>query len=644
MATASKASDDDNYKEVLTCPVCLELLSDPRVTPCMHTICLKCLDSWIVRQRHEKPGGTSCPCPVCTEPFDVPAKGATAFKGNYIINDMLTAVRKKLDKKIETKNCEICSTEDEPVVAKLKCVDCDQMMCDGCGNLHQKLNSTKHHTTLQLSGDSDKDMSLLPKRVKFCAEHGEEPLKFYCKSCEKVVCRDCCVTTHSGHKFEDLSSKVKAGLKSINSMIELSRKRAELIEAVVDETRIKREDMKNVIVDVRAELEASRLAKHTIIDAHYDDEVAKLDKMYESNEKKVDAHVNSLEIEKDIASNEQQVCSQQLYLAPAAVVEMQDVLNQKIQQWSITLDFQFKDDVAVAFKEGKDPMELGKITVDEKDDQADEHQVACPTEANNKSIKKDVEIEQNDFPFKGVTSIAFLNNGDLVTAEGIDGVKIRDPNNFQEKAQIAIHSSPEIAITPDGEILTKDDFTKKMLLFDKNGKLVGALKHIGNPEKFTVSKNGEFVVSHETKLSKYSRNFDNGTPLFTWGSWENMDSLACDSKNNIVIRLSDYIRIISMDGETLCTFCIGDGYRLDSFDNILTFSNGYQKCGKYETKCVTTVSVYSSKGKLMQQLVEEDSSPIDGYPTTAAVDKNGHLIILVKDDSKYRCVKIKYLK
>ena len=55
MATARQLDD------ITECPICTEVYTDPRVLPCVHTYCLKCIEKY----SEDKQPGDELACPLC---------------------------------------------------------------------------------------------------------------------------------------------------------------------------------------------------------------------------------------------------------------------------------------------------------------------------------------------------------------------------------------------------------------------------------------------------------------------------------------------------------------------------------------------------------------------------------------------------
>ncbi|KAK7467921.1 hypothetical protein BaRGS_00036846, partial [Batillaria attramentaria] len=51
--------------------------------------------------------------------------------------------------------------------------------------------------------------------TNFCKQHPDEKLRFLCLACGQVICRDCKLTKHEGHKTDDLKTQAKLTLPKL---------------------------------------------------------------------------------------------------------------------------------------------------------------------------------------------------------------------------------------------------------------------------------------------------------------------------------------------------------------------------------------------------------------------------------------------
>ena len=142
------ASSGQDRREFLTCILCMDIFEDPRLLPCTHTFCCKCLDRLITRV-----ASPSFHCPMCQELTTVPAGGATAFKVNrYILPEDL----------VKAKNWTLCLTHNK--VLEFYCNRCPEAICLNC-----KLTEHEGHPTTDIfkaAEKAQKDLSRDKSRLQ----------------------------------------------------------------------------------------------------------------------------------------------------------------------------------------------------------------------------------------------------------------------------------------------------------------------------------------------------------------------------------------------------------------------------------------------------------------------------------------------
>ena len=107
----------NDIAEELTCLVCQDEFDDPRILPCGHCYCLKC-----VVQLSNTAGPDPFPCPECRKETVLPSNNAS------LLPRALLAVRMK--EKLQRPGEKLCSKHDEPM--KLYCSDCKFHVCINC--------------------------------------------------------------------------------------------------------------------------------------------------------------------------------------------------------------------------------------------------------------------------------------------------------------------------------------------------------------------------------------------------------------------------------------------------------------------------------------------------------------------------------
>jgi len=198
-----KAVTDDTE-----CSICTEVFTDPRVLPCLHTYCLKCIQSWF---KDELPGDEVA-CPLCRQESTIPEKGLEGLPRNFWVEKMLH-VRELTSIGTQSAPCSMCTYRATSETAKIDsattyCLQCQEAFCEPCANGHRKQKSSRDHKLLQI-GDKMKLEDLCAQYPPAnCDKHVDKALEIYCHDCRLVICMLCRVTDHSSHRCSDVNEVV----------------------------------------------------------------------------------------------------------------------------------------------------------------------------------------------------------------------------------------------------------------------------------------------------------------------------------------------------------------------------------------------------------------------------------------------------
>ena len=115
-------------EEQLTCPVCLDLYTNPKTLPCLHSFCQECLEG--LPQEREARGDTYyLSCPTCRQHTEVPRKGVGAFPVAFHLNN-LKEITQSLKNKVSDPQQVTCNDHDKPL--DMFCVTCVTVICHYC--------------------------------------------------------------------------------------------------------------------------------------------------------------------------------------------------------------------------------------------------------------------------------------------------------------------------------------------------------------------------------------------------------------------------------------------------------------------------------------------------------------------------------
>ena len=270
MATAKQLDD------IMECPICTEVYTDPRVLPCVHTYCLKCIEAW-----SDKQPGDKLACPVCRKEFTLPSNRVDELPKNFYVANFLEI--KELQMKelsiVESKTspCEACSGDEESESevqneASVYCVECQMKLCKICERGHKAIKATRSHKLVQIGEHVDADILYQSLPPASCDKHKHKKLKYYCFECKSAICMVCFVEDHKSHNCSDINKveddfrkqmtsdtdSIAAGVDKCGEMLEsLEKEKNEFVEQV-EKTRVeiseKAEQLKQMIDDHREKL------------------------------------------------------------------------------------------------------------------------------------------------------------------------------------------------------------------------------------------------------------------------------------------------------------------------------------------------------------------------------------------------------
>ena len=231
------------FNDITECPICIGPYVDPRLLPCVHTFCLKCIDKY--EKSQDTPG--EMPCPLCRQLFTVPSGGMKKLPINFFVLKLLE-IKRIASKQNEVVACDLCEDEEGEASASnasFYCFDCQQNLCNRCCKVHKKIQYLRTHRVVDIGkAQPDDFMKCSPT---FCESHSEEFVKYYCSDCKKTICMSCYVEEHTLHKchnfgkvVEEFTSKLQDDVERVSNNIlkcldeaeELRKNKANLLEEI----------------------------------------------------------------------------------------------------------------------------------------------------------------------------------------------------------------------------------------------------------------------------------------------------------------------------------------------------------------------------------------------------------------------------
>ena len=161
-----------------------------------------------------------------------------------------------------TKQCDYCDYEQRATEASHRCLECQDNLCETCVEAHRRTKMTRAHRLAPIADmrqgmyDSDiRSFQLIP-----CDLHKDEAIRYYCGRCEKLICRECKVSSHENHHCSDMKhvcdtykskaktliENIKCNMPNIEAFLtfleeyvaEIESKQRELVEGITKQADI----------------------------------------------------------------------------------------------------------------------------------------------------------------------------------------------------------------------------------------------------------------------------------------------------------------------------------------------------------------------------------------------------------------------
>ncbi|XP_035699116.1 tripartite motif-containing protein 3-like [Branchiostoma floridae] len=168
------------FHEELTCSICLELFTRPKVLPCQHTLCEDCLQDLMIAKKYRR-------CPNCRRQVRLPGKGVAGLPDNLMAANM----------------------------------------CEGLRN------------QATLSGETTEQ----PQSGNRCSFHPSEEVTLYCKQCSVPVCNECLDVHHSDHETISLKKASRERKALVEVLITEGRNISEAYFAFLKSLREKEKSL-----------------------------------------------------------------------------------------------------------------------------------------------------------------------------------------------------------------------------------------------------------------------------------------------------------------------------------------------------------------------------------------------------------------
>uniref|UniRef100_A0A673ISJ5 Tripartite motif-containing protein 46-like n=1 Tax=Sinocyclocheilus rhinocerous TaxID=307959 RepID=A0A673ISJ5_9TELE len=322
--TLKTGSNMKSMEQELLCPVCKDIVKQPIVLPCLHSVCLMCASEVLVQSGYPQPelppepnspastpntrsprqmrrpmpksdrvdrllrsgSGTYpgrrrkegppplmlFPCAPCGRDVELGERGLAECMRNLTLERIVERYRHTVSLGSVAVMCQFCKPP-QALEATKGCADCRASFCNECFKLYHPWGTPRaQHEHVQPT------LNFRPK-VLTCPEHDQERLQFYCKSCQMLLCSLCKLRRiHAGHKiapvtqaYQTLKDKITKELNYILSnqdmvltqITQLENRQTMLAQALESSRQRRAEALTNQVAEKRSLLEHAGLMAFT---------------------------------------------------------------------------------------------------------------------------------------------------------------------------------------------------------------------------------------------------------------------------------------------------------------------------------------------------------------------------------------------
>ncbi|CAD5213803.1 unnamed protein product [Bursaphelenchus okinawaensis] len=223
---------------VTKCSICQEHFRDPRVLACFHSFCKDCLE------QREQSNERSIVCPQCHQETQLsPNLGIDGLLSDYglqnAVNQSIMEEGKGQPRagslssspgsdgedlvNATTHVCTGCKSGD---FAKAFCADCRRFLCQNCTQAHTTMHCFDGHRVEILSKVAS-PVNPRSSNPCNCLEHRQQPLQYFCITCNFAICHECTLKEHQNHTVEKIDDVAEDQMQRMEDLIaEATKKQA----------------------------------------------------------------------------------------------------------------------------------------------------------------------------------------------------------------------------------------------------------------------------------------------------------------------------------------------------------------------------------------------------------------------------------
>ena len=609
---------ENKKKEEITCPICHKYYTDAKVLPCCHYFCKECIHRLAWKTGFNEPFS----CPRCCKETSLPQGGVDNLPAAFFTNRLME-LNSKLERVHTGKDirCELCTRLNK---AKAFCRQCSELICEKCVEAHRRMkksfNGHKIVSFDELRRFCREDIlmnAMFPYRS--CKKH-QQLMKIYCFDCDSLVCNECAIETHFGHKYEYIKEAGPNARHMLSQKLSLLKEVKANLSRTVDEIQIIKSDIRAqgtfVVRDIENSLEKLILFikeyKRTLLEQVY---AVTAEKMVNLSNQETHFTADILAIQNMIKHSEQsieQLTDNDIIHIQA---EMQDRMNKQLEQChtmypveEVDLGLEVCLEDILEFLQAKAkiiklPVDPSKCVISGKR----EERVEVNKMAESKFFLKNKMPNGKETRQKCAITcfLKSLVDGCIVKCD-FDHIQ---GNEYRIQYELTLRGPHKVIITVNGhEVSNILSIFATISLVNLGNNPVKTIKtESENPFFITVNSIGEILATGSSTLNKYHQKgvLMNRIKLFTYGITA-PGGVAVGSSDCIYIADSERRKIIKLNKEMelLNAFSNNDNSKL----------LGMTVAGEEVMVCDTesmSIQVYSTELRYRRKIGSKGKGPLE---------------------------------
>lgn len=215
--------------------------------------------------------------------------------------------------------CTSCKTKEYAIA---RCSDCANFLCPNCNTAHQFMRCFENHHVVKFE-DLKKSKEALPiHKPVFCELHSTEAVKFYCYTCQVLICNECLVIEHCSpeHHYERLSEAADKQLTELQSLIAESRAKGAHCEELNAQLHIALTELQMQHDTAEDLIKETFQSYKAVLEKHRDDKLEELKQLHKQRELKLMETFHTLEKSVECIENACKFTTRLLELGNAAEI------------------------------------------------------------------------------------------------------------------------------------------------------------------------------------------------------------------------------------------------------------------------------------------------------------------------------------